>query len=132
MARILVVDDSFMMRKSIRTILEKAGHTVVADCADGEKAIFAYDIHRPDLVTLDITMPGMNGIAVTKQLMKSYPDAKIIIVSALGQKRMVFDAIESGAKNYILKPITGDNLILVINLVLGISSPLETEDATTA
>lgn len=123
MARILIVDDSMMMRKTIRTILEKSGHTVVAESVDGEKALADYAVYRPDLMTLDITMPGMSGIVVTQRIMQRYPEANIVIVSALGQKRMVFEAIESGAKNFIVKPISGDNLLSVIDLVLGQSPP---------
>ena len=124
MARILVVDDSMMMRKTIRAILEKAGHTVVGESANGERAIADYEAFLPDLVTLDITMPEMSGIVVTQRIMQRYPEANIVIVSALGQKRMVFEAVESGAKNFIVKPISGDNLLAVIHLVLGQASPI--------
>ena len=125
MARILVVDDSMMMRKTIRAILEKAGHTVVGESTDGERAIADYETFLPDLMTLDITMPGLNGIDVTKRITASHPDANIVIVSALGQKRMVFEAVESGAKNFIVKPVAGDNLLAVIRLVLEQASPIK-------
>lgn len=132
MARILVVDDSLMMRKTLRSILEKAGHTVVAESADGEKAVADYEVFQPDLVTLDITMPGMSGIDVTKQIIRRHPEANIVMVSALGQKRMVFEAIESGAKNFIVKPITAETLLSVIELVLGKTTATQANRAATA
>lgn len=122
MAQILIVDDSMMMRKTLRTILQRAGHLVSAEAANGEQAITYYANHRPDLVTLDITMPGLNGIEVVKKLRELDPDANIVIVSALGQKHIVFDALQNGAKNYVLKPITEDKLLAVVNMVLSQSS----------
>ncbi len=118
MARILIVDDSIMMRKTLRTILQRAGHTVEAEAANGEQAILCYTSHRPDLVTLDITMPGMNGLEVIKRLKEIDPAANLVIVSALGQKRTVFEALQHGAKNYILKPVTEEKLLSVVNMVL--------------
>lgn len=117
MARILIVDDSIMMRKTLRTILQRAGHTVEAEAANGEQAILYYVKHRPDLVTLDITMPGMNGIEVVKRIKEIDQDANVVIVSALGQKHIVFEALQHGAKNYILKPITEDKLLSVVDMV---------------
>lgn len=119
MARILIVDDSIMMRKTLRTILMRAGHTVEAEAANGEQAILYYTNHRPDLVTLDITMPGLNGIEVIKRIKEIDPDANVVIVSALGQKHVVFEALQNGAINYILKPITEEKLLSVVNMVLG-------------
>ncbi len=118
MARILIVDDSMMMRKTLRTILQRAGHIVTAEAANGDQAIMYYANHRPDLVTLDITMPGMNGTEVIKKLREIDPDANVVIVSALGQKHIIFEALQNGAKNYILKPITEDKLLAVVNMVL--------------
>ncbi len=118
MAQILVVDDSLMMRRTIRRILEQGGHTVVAESGNGEQAILDYEQHQPDLVTLDITMPGLNGIETLKRIISSHPQAVIIMVSALGQNRMIFEAMQAGAKNYIMKPISDEKLLSVIDLVL--------------
>lgn len=121
MARILIVDDSIMMRKTLCTILQRAGHTIVAEGANGEQAVLFYTNHRPDLVTLDITMPGMGGIEAITKIREFDPNASIIVVSALGQKHVVFEALQKGAKNYVLKPITEDKLLAVVNMVLGLA-----------
>ena len=121
MARMLIVDDSIMMRKTLRTILQRAGHTIEAEAVNGEQAVTFYTKHRPDLVTLDITMPGISGIEAIKQIREFDPDANIIIVSALGQKQTIFEALQNGARNYIMKPITEEKLLSVVNMVLGLS-----------
>lgn len=120
MARILVVDDSIVMRKNIVSILTKAGHTVVGEAMNGGQAHLMYKTYLPDLVTMDITMPGINGIDAVKLIMKDYPDAKIIMVSALNQRNMVFEALELGAKHYLIKPVTPDSVMTVVQKVLGI------------
>ena len=118
MARIMIVDDALMMRTTLRKILETAGHEVVGEAINGEQAILNYPKCQPDLVTMDITMPGQGGIETIKQIMAAYPNANIIVVSALGQKHIVFEALQNGAKNYVLKPIRQENLLTVIGLVL--------------
>lgn len=122
MARILVVDDAKIMRKMIGSILIKAGHTVVGEAADGGEAHLMYKTHLPDLVTMDITMPGINGIEAVRLIMQDYPRAKIIMVSALAQKNMVFDALQLGAKHYLIKPVTYDSVVTVIQKVLGVET----------
>jgi two-component system, chemotaxis family, chemotaxis protein CheY len=118
MAKIMIVDDSMMMRATLRKILEKAGHEVVSEAVNGQQAIDNYPKYQPDLVTMDITMPGLSGIEALKSILDTAPEANIVAVSALGQKHIIFDALENGAKNYVLKPITEDKLLPVINLVL--------------
>lgn len=119
MARVLVVDDALMMRKTIGTFLIKAGHTVVDEAATGEQAVTAYKKHFPDLVTMDITMPGLDGIEALAQIIDFDANARVVMVSALGQKHKVFDALQHGAKGYILKPFTEDKLLSIINELLG-------------
>lgn len=119
MARVLVVDDALMMRKTIGTFLVKAGHVVVEEAANGKQAVIAYKTHRPDLVTMDITMPGVDGIEALKQIIAFDSKARVVMVSALGQKHKVFDALQHGAKGYILKPFTEDKLSLIVNDLLG-------------
>ncbi len=118
MARIMVVDDTLMMRATLRRFLEKAGHEIVGEAINGEQAILNYSQFQPDMVTMDITMPGLGGIEAIKQIIDSDPATNIIVVSALGQKHVVFEALQAGAKNYITKPIVEDKLLSVINLVL--------------
>ena len=129
---ILVVDDSAIMRRNLVTIFTQAGHRVVAEAINGGQAHLLYRTHLPDLVTMDITMPGVNGIEAVKLIIRDYPDAKIIMVSALNQRNMVFQALELGAKHYLIKPITPETVISVVNKVLGIkeTAPSSEEDAT--
>ncbi len=118
MARIMIVDDTMMMRATLRRFLEKAGHEIVGEAINGEQAIINYSQFQPDMVTMDITMPGLGGVEAIKQIIEVHPAANIIVVSALGQKHIVFEALQAGAKNYILKPIIEDKLLSVISLVL--------------
>lgn len=118
MARILIVDDSILMRRNLRSLLTEAGHEVVAEASNGMEAYKEYDKHRPDLVTMDITMPVMSGIDSLKRILATYPGANVIMISALDQRNMVFEAIQSGAKHYILKPITMEKILKTINDVL--------------
>ena len=118
MARIMIVDDALMMRMTLRRILEKAGHEIVGEAINGEQAIQNYPECQPDLVTMDITMPGLGGVETIKRIIMSDQKANIIVVSALGQKHVVFDALQNGAKNYVLKPINEDKLLPIVNLVL--------------
>lgn len=118
MANVLVVDDSIMIRKLIKTILENENHKVIAEASDGEEAYNMYTKFNPDLVTMDVSMPNVNGILAVKRIINNYPEANIIMVSAISQRDMVFEALESGAKHYIIKPITREKIISVINEVL--------------
>lgn len=128
MARVLIVDDSTIMRKNLTTIFTQAGHTVVGEAANGIQANLMYRNIKPDLMTLDITMPGMDGIDALKMILKDYPTAKIIMVSALTQRQKVFEALKFGAKHYIIKPITAETVIAVVNKVLG---NMEEQDCST-
>jgi len=104
MARILIVDDAKFMRMTLSNILTKANHEIVGEAEDGEQAIELYRKYRPDIVTMDITMPGMSGLDAVKEIKEEFPEAKIIMCSAMGQQRMVVEAIEAGAKDFIVKP----------------------------
>jgi len=120
MARILIVDDALMMRKMIGKIVEKAGHFVVDEATNGEQAIEMYQKHAPDVVTMDITMPGTDGIEALSRIIAYDKTAKIIMVSALGQQHKVMEALDNGAKSYILKPITEEKILAVIKQVMGV------------
>jgi two-component system chemotaxis response regulator CheY len=117
-ARILIVDDSTATRMKMKLILSQAGHTVVAEAVNGLQAFKEYERHLPDLVTMDITMPIMDGISAVKRITDIFEDARIIVVSAMSQKNLVFTALQSGAKNYIIKPIEIDKVAAVVNKVL--------------
>ncbi len=118
MASVMVVDDSKVMRHNLRLMIEKGGHEVVAEAADGATAIQLYAEHKPDVVTMDITMPLMDGLGATREILTRYPEAKIIIVSALGQKIMILEAIEYGVKSYILKPFEDQKVLDTIEKVI--------------
>lgn len=118
MARIMIVDDAAIMRRNIQLMLERAGHTVVAEAGNGAQAFHEYQVHKPDLVTMDITMPGINGVETVKNIVAEFPDALIIIISALSSKHLVLQAIKNGAKHYIIKPISAEKLLVVVNDVL--------------
>jgi two-component system, chemotaxis family, chemotaxis protein CheY len=116
--RILIVDDAAFMRMMIKDILTKNGYEVVAEAADGMQAIEKYNEHQPDLVTMDITMPEMDGITALKEIKKINPSAKVIMCSAMGQQAMVIDAIQAGAKDFIVKPFQADRVLEAISKTL--------------
>ncbi|WP_010301496.1 response regulator [Kurthia senegalensis] len=117
--RILIVDDAAFMRMMIKDILTKNGFEVVGEAGDGAQAIEKYNELNPDLVTMDITMPEMDGIAALKEIKKTNPNATIIMCSAMGQQAMVIDAIQAGAKDFIVKPFQADRVIEAIQKALG-------------
>jgi two-component system chemotaxis response regulator CheY len=117
-ANVMIVDDSTVMRRNIRTILERAGHKVVVEATDGREVLASYINHKPDLVTMDITMIQMDGIEALQTLMKTFPQAKVVMISAIGQKQQVLEAIKSGAKSYVVKPFEAERLLEIIEKVL--------------
>ncbi|WP_457753500.1 response regulator [Thermococcus sp.] len=118
MARILVVDDAAFMRMLLKKILTQAGHQVVGEASNGREAVEKYKQLKPDLVTMDIVMPEMDGITAVKEIMKIDPNAKIIMITAVGQEAKVMEALKSGAKGYIVKPFQAPKVIEEVNRVL--------------
>lgn len=118
MANILVVDDAAFMRLSIKQILEKNGHTMIAEAADGKEAIQKYTECNPDVTILDITMPEMSGLDALAHIKENDPKAKVVICSALGQQEQLAKAIQLGAKDFIVKPFEPDRMIAALNKVL--------------
>lgn len=118
MADVLVVDDAIFMRMTIKKMLEANGHVMVGEAGDGREAVTKFKEHRPDVVLLDITMPEMNGIDALKCIKEIDPAAKVVICSAMGQQAMVAQAIQYGAKDFIVKPFEEDRLIAAIEKVL--------------
>lgn len=115
MASILICDDAAFMRQTLIQILRKTDHTVVAEAENGLDCIGKYETYKPDVVLMDITMPDMDGIEATQRIVALDKNAKIIIVSAMGQQAMVFSAITSGAKDFIVKPFDPERIIECIN-----------------
>ncbi|MCR8848654.1 response regulator [Rossellomorea sp. SC111] len=116
--KILIVDDAAFMRMMIKDILTKNGFDVVGEAADGSQAVDKYKELKPDLVTMDITMPEKDGIAALKEIKSIDAGAKIIMCSAMGQQAMVIDAIQAGAKDFIVKPFQSDRVIEAIQKAL--------------
>lgn len=118
LARILIVDDAKFMRMTLTNILKKANHEIVGEAENGKMAVTMYKTLKPELVTMDITMPEMSGIEAVKEIRGEFPDAKIIMCSAVGQQKMVVEAIEKGAKDFIVKPFDENRVLDAINRVL--------------
>ncbi|MCT1903761.1 response regulator [Oceanobacillus sojae] len=117
--KILIVDDAAFMRMMIKDILTKNDFEVVAEAQDGNEAVEKYKESQPDLVTMDITMPEKDGLAALKEILQVNPDAKVIMCSAMGQQAMVIDAIQAGAKDFIVKPFQAERVIEAIQKALG-------------
>ena len=118
MAKILIVDDSIIMRKNLEFILKNSNHQIVGQATNGKQAVELYKECKPDLVTMDISMPFMSGTDAVSEIILIEPSAKIIMISAINQKQLVFEAIKKGAKHYIVKPIDAENVIKTIDSVL--------------
>ncbi|KXZ39779.1 two-component system, chemotaxis family, response regulator CheY [Alkalithermobacter thermoalcaliphilus JW-YL-7 = DSM 7308] len=116
---ILLVDDAAFMRMMIKDILTKNGYEVVGEAENGLKAVEKYKELRPALTMMDITMPEMDGIQAVKEIKKIDPNANIIMCSAMGQQAMVIEAIQSGAKDFIVKPFQADRVLEAVKKVLG-------------
>ena len=119
MAKILIVDDAAFMRMMIKDILSKNGYEVVGEAENGAVAVNKYAEVKPDLVLMDITMPEKDGIQALKEIRSNDANAKVIMCSAMGQQAMVIEAIQSGAKDFIVKPFQADRVIEAVKKVVG-------------
>ena len=119
MGKIMLVDDSMTSRRILKEIMVKAGHEVVAEAADGEEGYLKYKEVRPDLVTLDITMPKMDGLESLKLIRKEDGNAKVVMITAAGQKEKMTQAVKYGAAEFITKPYDAEEVAAVINRLLG-------------
>ncbi len=118
MARVLVVDDAAFMRKMVTDALTKGGHEVVGEAGNGVEALTQYRELKPDLLTLDITMPEKDGLATLKELIELDPAAKVVMCSALGQESKVLESIKLGAKDFVVKPFQADRVIEAVGKAL--------------
>lgn len=117
---ILIVDDAAFMRMMLKDILEKSGgYVVCGEAVNGADAIIKYKELKPDLVTMDITMPEMDGIQALKGIKAADPNAKVIMCSAMGQQAMVIESIQAGAKDFIVKPFQPDRVLEAVKKVVG-------------
>ncbi len=104
MKEVLVIDDAAFMRLNLKNIIEDMGFKIIAEAENGKEGVEKYKKHNPDLVTMDITMPEMDGISATKEIKNFDNDAQVLVCSAMGQQSLVIEAIEAGAKDFIVKP----------------------------
>ena len=116
---ILICDDAAFMRMMIKDILTKNGYNVVGEAENGLKAVEKYNELKPDLVLMDITMPELDGIQALKQIKAQHPGAAIIMCSAMGQQAMVIESIQSGAKDFIVKPFQADRVLEAVKKAVG-------------
>lgn len=114
---ILIVDDAKFMRVKLRKILEDAGYTITGEAQDGREAVRMYTEQRPVITTMDITMPEVDGITAMKAIKKVEPNARIVMISALGQKEKVRESIFAGAMDFIIKPFTPEKVTEVISRI---------------
>ena len=119
MARVLVVDDAAFMRKMVTDALTKGGHEVVGEAGNGIEALSQFQALKPDLMTLDITMPEKDGLAALADIMAADPSAKVVMCSALGQESKVLESIKLGAKDFVVKPFKPDRVIDAVGKALG-------------
>lgn len=117
--KILVVDDAAFMRKLLSDILSKAGYEIVGEAGDGQEAYIKYKELKPNLVTMDITMPEVNGIEGLKMIKAFDSNAIVLMCSAMGQEAMVIDSVKSGAKGFIVKPFVADKVVYEVSKLIG-------------
>ena len=118
MARVLVVDDAAFMRKMVSDALANGGHEVVGEASNGVDAIARFQELKPDLMTLDITMPEKDGLSALADIMGTDPSARVVMCSALGQESKVLEAIKLGAKDFVVKPFKPDRVIEAVGKAL--------------
>ena len=118
MARVLVVDDAAFMRKLVSDALIDGGHEVVGEAGDGFEAVLRYQELRPEVVTLDITMPEKDGLTTLMEIVSIDPDARVVMCSALGQESKVLASIKLGAKDFVVKPFKPDRVVGAVDKAL--------------
>jgi two-component system, chemotaxis family, chemotaxis protein CheY len=120
--RVLIVDDAMFMRSMIKDILTNSGKfEVIGEAANGQEAIDFFKTKQPDVITMDIVMPVMDGIEATKEILKINPSAKVVMVSALGQEPLVIESIAAGARDFIVKPFSPEKVLKVLEQVVKMS-----------
>lgn len=117
MSRIMIVDDSVVIREKLKILLTKAGHDVVAEAGNGLQAALLFTRLKPDIVTMDITMPGVDGLEGIRRIREVEPGAQVVVVSAMGQKDVIVEALKSGAAGFIVKPFDVNKVLSVMSAV---------------
>jgi two-component system chemotaxis response regulator CheY len=119
MPTVLIADDAAFMRMMIKNILSEAGYEIAGEAENGAVAVAKYKELKPDLTTMDITMPEMDGIAALKEIRTLDPEARVVMCSAMGQQAMVIESIQAGARDFIVKPFQADRVLEAISKALG-------------
>ncbi len=119
MSTVLVCDDAIFMRTMISDILQQAGHEIVGEAENGAQAVERFKELQPDLVTMDIVMPDMGGIDAVREIVRFDPDARVLMCSAMGQQALVVEAIQAGAKDFVVKPFQPSRVLEAVQRVLG-------------
>lgn len=117
--RVLITDDALFMRVTLKNILVNNGYEIAGEATTGKESVDLYESTKPDLVTMDITMPEMDGITAVREICKADPGAKIIMCSAMGQKNMVLEAVSAGARDFIVKPFQAEKVLEAIRKQIG-------------
>jgi two-component system chemotaxis response regulator CheY len=119
MPKILIADDAAFMRMMLKDILKQGGYVIVGEAANGNEAFEMYQLNKPDLVTMDITMPQLDGISALKKIVSYDPKAKVVMCSAMGQQAMVIESIQAGAKDFIVKPFQPQRVLDAVKKLVG-------------
>lgn len=117
MANILIVDDSRTSRKILRNILEENGHTVIDEAVNGQEGVQKFQANKPDIVTLDITMPVLDGIEALKMIKAMKAEARVVMITAAGQKNKMIDCIKLGADDFLTKPFDKSEIVAVVSKI---------------
>ena len=117
--RVLITDDALFMRVTLKNILTKNGYEVVGEASNGRESVEMYKSLMPDVVTMDITMPEMDGITAVREIKKVDSNAKVIMCTAMGQKNMVMEAVQAGAKDFIIKPFQPEKVLESVQKLIG-------------
>lgn len=117
--RVLITDDALFMRVTLKNILTKGGYEIAGEASNGLESVELYKQTKPDLVTMDITMPEMDGITALKEIKKTDPQANVIMCTAMGQKSMVMEAVAAGAKDFIVKPFQPEKVLEAVQKIIG-------------
>ncbi len=118
MARILICDDARFMRLMLSRIISKMGHEVVGEASNGEEAVQMYHDLKPDIITLDVVMPKMDGLNALRRILAIDPEAKVLMVTAIGNQTMVLNAMRLGAREYVVKPFRIGEVVRAVNKLL--------------
>ncbi len=118
-AKILIVDDTEVMRAMIRLVLEDAGYTVVAEAVNGEEAVAAFQLHRPDATTLDLNLGDISGLEVARKIQAIDPGFRFVVVTSQGQEEKIREAVEMGAKDFVIKPFQPERILQAIRGAVG-------------